>query len=393
MVSRQFFRQLFGGNSTAKRENCIRPTIEVMEERSNPANVTATIANGVLTLTAATGNFDDVMKISQSSIEGQYDIAGTGTTINGVTIFTTTKPWNSVVCNLKGGNDEVTLSTSIVGGMTFNGGDGNNEFTIDSGSYIGGSVRYGNGTANANVDKLTIFANDIFIARDLIGNFGAGTSYTTLAGVVVGGRVAITGGSGNDSIETLGIHVCQSFTANLGNGSNLVSIDALGDNISGGADGTDILGGLTINTGTGADTINIGSEHGVEVLGKVVMNTGNEAAGGDSIAIDNSTFYGDCTLNLGAGNDTVLFETIDNLNSSGKVYGLLTVLGQAGDDAIGFGQTTGARTMYLGKSPKLDGGAGVNDQLLLIDLAILNTKVVNLSLFNPSPVNFEATVF
>ena len=125
---------------------------------------------------------------------GELDISGTGTTINGASSLTV-KGVRSIVISLKGGNDTVTYSAFIAGSITFNGGGGTNELEIDSGS-IGGSVNYVNGSASANEDNLTIFGSNIHIGRDIIADFGEGTSWALFSGVTVGGKVVVTGGSG-----------------------------------------------------------------------------------------------------------------------------------------------------------------------------------------------------
>src|SRR5262245_12120444 len=142
-TARQLFRP---AASPCRPANRFRPAVEVMEDRYAPANVTATLSLGVLTLTAQAGNFDDVIDIgpSSDSIPGHYGITGTGTTINGLSTFTA-KGVRSIVFDLKGGNDTVTFGALIGGGITFNGGAGTNVLDIGTTSRIGGSVLYLNG--------------------------------------------------------------------------------------------------------------------------------------------------------------------------------------------------------------------------------------------------------
>src|SRR5262249_35113401 len=124
------------------------------------------------------------------------------------------------------------------------------------------------------------------------------------------------------------------------------------------------------------------------VLGNVSIKTGDELSGGDTVQIDNSTFYSNLFVDLGAGNDTLLLDTIDNLNASFEIGGLLTVLGRAGNDVVAFGQASGARLVDTSVSPKLDGGGGT-DSLLVVTLYINDMLVDNVNDFSPLPVGFE----
>jgi hypothetical protein len=378
--------------SAARRGNQFRFGVEQLEDRRVLANVAATIQLGVLTLTAQDGAFNDEIKISPDvNVPGHLHLVGTGTTINGVSDFEV-KGVTSIVCRLKGGDDHLEFNATIPGSLTFNGGGGTNLLDFDSGSSVGGSVRYVNGTTSANDDTLEILAGGVLIGHDVVANFGAGTSITELGfGAFIGGKVSITGGSGVDEVHTQTLTVGGSFVATLGGGANVVSLDDT-DNISSSGERTTIGGALKITTGSGNDTIKIGSEQSVYVLGKVVLVTGDELSGGDLVTIDNSIFYSNVFIDLGAGNDDVLFDTVDNLNTGFNVGGQLTVLGRSGNDVIAFGQLSGARLVDTGVSPKLDGGGGT-DSLFLIRLYIDDALVDSLTDFSTQPVSFENVSF
>jgi len=166
--------------SAASRGQDFRFGVERLEDRRVLANVAATLHLGVLTLTAQDGAFDDVIKISPTlDHPGHLDIAGTGTTINGVSDLDV-QGVTSIVCRLKGGNDHLEFGANIAGSLTFNGGSGTNKLDFDTFAGIGGSVRYVNGTTSANDDTLQILASHVLIGHDVIANFGAGTSLTQL---------------------------------------------------------------------------------------------------------------------------------------------------------------------------------------------------------------------
>jgi len=368
--------------SAARRKNGFCFGIERLEDRRVLANVAATLQLGVLTLTAQDGAFNDVIKVSPGvNFPGHLHLIGTGTTINGVSDLDV-RSVTSIVCRLKGGDDHLEFNATIPGNLTFNGGGGKNLLDFDSGSSVGGSVRYVNGTTSANDDTLEILSSHVLIGHDVIANFGAGTSLTQLGfGVVIGGKVSITAGSGVDEVDTQTLTVGGSFIANLGGGANVVSLDDQNDNLFSSGESTTIGGALKVTTGSGADTIRIGSEQSVYVLGKVSLLTGN---GEDTVQIDNSTFYSNVFIDLGAGDDHALFDTIDNLNSSLDFGGLLTVFGRAGDDLVAFGQASGARTVFAA-STNLNGGSGT-DSLLAIDLWINGNHLngINVLLFAPT---------
>ena len=405
--SRTLRNSLRRNRSLASRGKSFRFGVERLEDRLAPANVTATVQMGVLFLTAEDGAFDDVIEISPGGVElpGRLYITGlgTGTKINGADNFTTAGIVNSIVCRLKGGKDTLMFNATITGNLTFNGGDGDNLLLFEQNSVVGGTVRYVNGATSANTDELDLIESGVRIGHDLIANYGAGASVTKLGldGTTIGngptifGKVSITAGSGADTLETQSLTVGQSLVANLGGGANVVSLDALGDDLLDNTGKFTAIGGaLKITTGSGADAIFIGSEQHVDVLGSVVLVTGNESSSGDTVFIDDSTFYSNVFIDLGAGDDHVLFETTDTKNGLNlQIVGLLTVLGRGGNDLVAFGQSSGFRVVQTARSPKLDGGSGPADSLLVISLRINGVGVINVSDFSVAPVNFESIGF
>jgi len=393
--------------SLASRGKSFRFGVERLEDRLAPANVTATVQMGVLFLTAQDGAFDDVIEISPGGVAlpGRLYITGlgTGTKINGADNFTTASTVNSIVCRLKGGKDSLMFNATITGNLTFNGGDGDNLLLFEQNSVVGGTVRYVNGATSANTDELDMIEGGVRIGHDLIANYGAGASVTKLGlpgatlgnGPTIFGTVSITAGSGADTLETQSLTVGRSLVANLGGGANVVLLDALGDDLQDNTGKfTSIDGALTITTGSGADTISIGSEQHVDVLGSVSLVTGDESSSGDTVFIDDATFYSNVSIDLGAGNDHVLFETTNTQNDLDlRIVGLLTVLGRGGNDIVVFGQSTGFRVVLTGRSPKLDGGSGPGDSLLVISLDINSASVNSVSDFSPMPVGFENIMF
>src|SRR4029450_2302925 len=104
----RFLLRWFPGRDTCRERDRFRPAVEGLESRWNPANVTASVVNGVLTLSATAGAFNDVIQISTNA-PGEIEIEGTGTTINGSgsTAFSGIR---SIDCFTKGGDDTVSFN-------------------------------------------------------------------------------------------------------------------------------------------------------------------------------------------------------------------------------------------------------------------------------------------
>src|SRR5688500_15092020 len=112
-----------------------RPALECLEGRCNPSNLTATVKAGVLTITADVAGSNDVIAISPagSGIPGSFDIASAGaTTINNNPINTDVevRGVRAIVLNLRGGANTVDFTGLLMGGITFNGGAGNNTLNV-----------------------------------------------------------------------------------------------------------------------------------------------------------------------------------------------------------------------------------------------------------------------
>src|SRR5262249_12159375 len=227
--SRTLRNSLRRNRSLASRGKSFRFGVERLEDRLAPANVAATVQMGVLFLTAQDGAFDDTINISSGSLPGHLDITGSGTTINGVTTFTTKGTVNSIVCRMKGGDDQVSFGAQIAGNLTINLGDGSNLGDVTLGSLVGGSVRFsGSNTDDAKLNQFRIIAQGVQIGHDVIVTCsGKGICDTDLGyGAAIGGKVSITGGGEADAVTTQALKLQGSFVANLGGGNNYIYMDA-----------------------------------------------------------------------------------------------------------------------------------------------------------------------
>jgi hypothetical protein len=429
---------LFGGRrrsfqTASGQRSRYRPSVEGLERRVMPANVTGQVKFGVLSLVAdSASDTENITVTSSTTIPGAVTVTGNGgTTINTDPNFTFKKV-RSIVIKLRGGDDTADVEElRIAGNLTFLGGasaSGNNFFLQDN-SLIGGTVKVVNGANAAGQDQIDIQPN-VEIGKNLIVNHGAGDSLTNMANnIFIGGTMNVTGGPNEDRIFLVDVAIGGNFIANLGAGGSTVSfwvsqvyrsvkITATGGidelqatdlwvgrglyaNLGNGANdvdidttailptsttGTHIGGGMTIITGSGADTIDIGDEKPVFIGGAVVLATGNEPPGpGDQIFIEDTTFLSTLFVVLGTGNDSLFLDaqgSADSLNTS--IAGKLTVLGRGGNDPVQFGIAGFADTkVLLGLPPALNGGGDFNT-LNRFNYAI---DGVDDAVFNP--VNFD----
>jgi membrane-associated protease RseP (regulator of RpoE activity) len=391
------------------RQHSFRPTVETLESRLTPANVSGSVVKGVLTLVADDPSAADDLDItSHATIPGAVVVTGNGaTTVNTGANFIF-KRVQSIVVKLKGGDDLLGVSGLRIGGsLTFQGGSsGNgNDFNVDD-SSIGGTLTVSNGDNIAGADAFNL-TNDVEIGRHVVVKHGTGASITvvatnvriggnlsvattgtfldlmTLTEASVGGRltaalgagqndfnligatvhksVLIQGGAASDTLTLTDQWIGGSLTAQLGNGLNTMNIDVVGP---GGPSlvGSRIGGGLTYTGGSGLDFIVVGDEQPVVIGGPVSIATGDETLGGDSVTFEDTTFLGSVLVDLGAGNDDLDFEVLGsaaNLNTS--IAGKLTVFGRTGDDDVTFGVNGFPElALHLASQPALNGGGGTD---------------------------------
>ncbi|MCY2926120.1 MAG: hypothetical protein NT031_11885 [Planctomycetota bacterium] len=269
------------------------------------------------------------------------------------------------------GNDTVEFTgAKIQGNSTLSLGEGTNglntSFADTTSTEIGGKLGY---TGGAGQDSLNLLGS-LTVAYGLTAKLGEGTNSvsfrdTYLANGAGAANVAITGGSGPDTISGDSL-VAGNFTANLGEGNNACYLyRALGSSrtslggkttITGGAgadtvdiQGANLGGGLAVKAGNGTNNLIVQSYIGAGCsLGGPVSYTGGDgvdtitwSAGG--LGTGSAAFP--ATFTLGAGDDT--FSATSNATSA--FWGDVSVNAGAGADHITFG------TFFGGKA-KVDGG-------------------------------------
>ena len=273
--------------------------------------------SGLTTLTISLGSGNDTLLISST--------ASATTTVNG-----------------NGGADKFNVRATT-GALKLNGGNGNDTFNFGTlASAVGGTVNsiVGLVTINGGGDSDTVNVDD---TGDTASNTGKLTA-TSLTGLGLGAGInysavetlKINLGSGDDKFNVQGTSAVT--TLNTGSGTNTINVGSLAPAASGIVD--NIQGALTI-TGSGNDTLNVddtGSEG--NKTGTLTATTLTGLGMGDG----GITYSGLTALNLslGSGDDTLL---ISSTSSAGT-----TVNGDVGADTFNVRANTGALN--------LNGGSG-----------------------------------
>lgn len=171
-------------------------------------------------------------------------------------------------------------------------------------------------------------AKSATVALDKVSDASTLTvSGTALAAVTVAGTVVDAGTDGVDSIalnitagkdvQTVTVNTAVASTLVVGNTGtkavNTVDASASTGDIS-------YVGGETVNaitTGTGDDTVTIGTEFSATVK-TASVSTGE---GNDTITIDPTGTTGDVTVDAGAGDDTVIVGSIGDVSTKSVISG------------------------------------------------------------------------
>jgi len=136
-------------------------------------------------------------------------------------------------------------------------------------------------------------------------------------------NITVNGGTGNDTI-TVGSVASNVFSGNIaingGSGTNNLAVSFV-----------DIAGNVTIKGGTGADTVNVGA--GGSISGSTTINTGDGANG---VTLDSVTIRGKWTINGGKDVDTVTLGT----GGTTRLLGNGSINTKAGNDRIFFNKGT-----------------------------------------------------
>ena len=304
----------------------------------NTFTISNTSAATVTTLNSGSGN-DTVNLTTDSS----------ATTINGQAGNDTVNVLaDTATTNINAGDGTDTINIRSTGAVTnVNTGSGTNTVNVGSlaPTLTGGVVNNIQGTVNVtgsgsdtlNVDDTgsTGAKNGTLTATTLTG-LGMGAGGITYSGLAT---LNISLGSGNDTFNVQSTNSTTVNNLNTGSGTNTVNVGSLAPTLTGGI--VDNIQGTLNLTGSGSDTLN------VDDTGSTGAKTGTLTATtltGLMMGAGGITYSGLATLNisLGSGNDTFTVTGVTNttvttinggtgtngatLNFSGNFAGNLTLL-------------------------------------------------------------------
>jgi hypothetical protein len=367
----QRVRSLFA-RTTAVRKPLVRrfyPQLEGLTDRITPA-VTASVAGGVLTVKAVGDAFDDKLTLGFSPFAGRFTVTGTnGTAVNTVAngIFDAVDV-KSMKFDLGDGDDSVQGNfVFLAGGISFQGGNGANTFSLVN-SVIGGSVAVTNLTNATGTDTTVLFG--CTINGNITVNSGLGSTTGGFTNLITLGSLKYTTASstlipGDDAITFTRLNAGGSVSLALANGSNKLtsSINPFG-----------VGGSFTYNGGSGTDTIDIpfGATFGTSATFNLGDNTNSINVTGNA-----ALFVGTkLTVTAGAGNDSITLKT----SVESYVHG-------AASFKLGDGNNTFVsdflRVGSLGLTTGIGDDTGTFDNLIVAGAATLNfgggTNTVNLA--------------
>jgi hypothetical protein len=414
---------------SARRSPC-RLGVQGLESRWTPANVTAVVSNGVLSLTAASASAAENVFLSAGATPGSVTVSpGMDTTVNDSAAPVTVTGVSGVQISLKGGDDMVAANgLTLAGSLSFQGGDGANNFSITD-SQIAGSLRIAYGANLNGIDVVTInnnvlvggstsialgagysiaevysdvylnkglsvsggvgqhnvFLNDFTVGGSLGVNLGSGqNNVIAMRGVSVLGSAKFTGGTRGDEVSLTDVTIGGGVTANLGDGTNTFTVDEYLGRI-GSTTGSRIGGKLSVTTGSGADKVAVGGDAPVVIGGPVSIRTGDEGTVGDLVSFDDTTCAAGVSIDLGKGIDQVNVEWISTTAAETSAFaGPFVVKAGEGTDTILLGVAgVNTKKANFGTAPALSGGAG-SDTVYLSNFNVKGTDNAPLT-----PAGFE----
>ncbi len=352
----------------------------------------------VLTINGTMGNdYFNVTGSVVSGVDAPITYAGTNLVINGVAGNDTfqidgTSAFTTRISGGIYGNDTFNVQAATGPLYLIGGAVGNNTFNLGSlAPIVGGTLANLVGpifiTGGANLMRLislgatginTVNVDD---SGDMAGNSGTLTS-STLTGFGMGAGVNfvsvdfmnITLGPGADTMNVQGTNSTTVTRLNTGSGANVINIGSEEPNAGGIING---IQGPLIVIGSGADTMDVDDTGGTgaktgtltaTTLSGLGMGTGgitysglaalniSLGSGGNTFTISNTSATTVTTLNSGSGNDTVNLLTdsgTTNINTQG---GSDTININATGAATGVNTGSGTNTVNVGSLAPTIGG-------------------------------------
>lgn len=366
----------------AKRRRVPRtPRLEPLESRwLRAGNVLASVVHGNLIITEdpLTAGTDNQIQVDQIGVPpGTFNIVGGGTTtVNGGAAATLPGVVKGVIIDLNGGDDQLTVTTSLIGGnLTIDMGDGDNTALITATTVrrnvtvIGGAGRDDVGILGSTIgSNVVIDSGDGDNRNDIGGDFDFLSTTTAIHPVRIRGGLRVEGGIDSDDVSIQNTTISKDAALHLGDGDNDVTISGI----------TRIAGQLEESGGIGPDKVLLGRSFGdvsdTRIEGIASFNLGGGANdvlinkmtlsrglsvftqdGDDDVTISNSIIGGEAVLNLAGGDNRVRIYTNFELEFgivTTTIRGVLTINTNDGDDQV----TITSTELLRGANLSLGGG-------------------------------------
>jgi len=317
------------------KKRSIRPLVEVLEDRWNPALLLQLDGGGNLVAIFGVPDGDVLVEFqgdNEVRVEEDGNDLGTYEVAGNLSISLGNSALAAPALDVEFGGSTLSGSLKISAGNALNGYD----ITVigDDGGTIEGnlSITSGNGADTITVTDMTVEGNTSI-------NGGGGNDSATVDPTLIEGNLTVTG------VQTFAL-VNSDVEGNFSFDSSREALDA---DVNLDVDSS-IGGGVSIRTGGGDDTIAVNTT----VLGNLVMTTGSGDDSVNSTGTDAFNVLGSLTYTGGAGED--------DLHLEGAIYGNVTANMGTGDDSVGFGD--GIASTVLGSSITLVMGNG-DDNLLI----------------------------
>jgi hypothetical protein len=338
------------------KKRSIRPLVEVLEDRWNPALLLQLDSGGNLVAIFGVPDGDVLVEFQADNevyVEEDGNDLGTYEVAGNLSISLGNSALAAPALDVDFGSSTLSGSLKISAGNALNGYD----ITVigDDGGTIEGnlSITSGNGPD-------TIAVTDMTVEGSTSINGGGGDDTATVDPTLIEGNLTVTG------VQTFDL-VDSDVEGNFSFDSTREALDAI---VTLDVDSS-IGGNVSIRTGGGDDTVSVNTT----VLGNLVMTTGSGDDDVNSGALDEFTVLGSLTYTAGAGDD--------ELNMEGTIFGNVTANMGTGDDDVGFGQ--GIASTVLGSAITLVMGSG--DDTLLIGASGLTAPGARLTFLGQNGVD------
>jgi hypothetical protein len=299
------------------------------------------------------------------------------------------------------GNDTLAVSATYLNlakGATFDGGLGTNSLSLN-GTFLdsAGDLSFTNGAHATGSSSADISFTSISAKKGVTAKFGDGAEFFRIAGganvsiagavtvsapgtgasdldlngpsFAIGGKLSVTGGSDGFDLTTSVTYLnLGSMQLTGGAGNDVVSISAEGQ-----------IGATTLALGAGGSNISIQGQHdGLTINGALNITAASAAsadndyltlanlivtgattivqgAGAGFVTIDN-ILAAAVSINTGAGNDSINFET-SNSGIVSLITGAVNILLGSGNDTVTIGNNAVLAKASFTKAVKITGGS------------------------------------